>query len=164
MIGYDDWPLLIMHVLMVRSAEWNWLKGALCTIDRRWGKWREHNCISESHMPFLRLNTLSFGPIIDHTIHHVTDTHVAHHIFSKIPWYNARVMQCFLCRQFYRDDRLECLCLVKSLYYMFLHSSSIVNSWPTPSCNLLVFRKQQCPLLNFLGSIGYMTSHPYLLP
>jgi len=46
--------------------EWNWLRGALCTVDR------------------------SFGAVIDHTIHHIADTHVCHHLFSKMPFYNAQ--------------------------------------------------------------------------
>jgi len=48
------------------GEEWNWLRGALCTVDR------------------------SFGSIIDHTIHHIADTHVCHHLFSKMPFYNAQ--------------------------------------------------------------------------
>lgn len=49
-----------------RGKEWNWLRGALCTVDR------------------------SFGPILDHTFHHITDTHVCHHLFSKMPFYHAQ--------------------------------------------------------------------------
>lgn len=49
-----------------RGAEWNWLRGALCTVDR------------------------SFGAVLDHTFHHITDTHVCHHIFSKMPFYHAQ--------------------------------------------------------------------------
>lgn len=49
-----------------RGDEWNWFRGALCTVDR------------------------SFGAVIDHTIHHIADTHVAHHIFSKMPFYHAQ--------------------------------------------------------------------------
>lgn len=48
------------------GKEWSWLRGALCTVDR------------------------SFGAIIDHTIHHIADTHVCHHLFSKMPFYNAQ--------------------------------------------------------------------------
>ena len=33
-----------------RGKEWTWLRGALCTIDR------------------------SFGPVLDHTFHHITGT------------------------------------------------------------------------------------------
>jgi omega-6 fatty acid desaturase (delta-12 desaturase) len=49
-----------------RGEEWSWFRGALCTVDR------------------------SFGPLIDHTIHHIADTHVAHHLFSKMPFYHAQ--------------------------------------------------------------------------
>jgi len=49
-----------------RAKEWSWLRGALCTVDR------------------------SFGPLLDHTLHHITDTHVCHHLFSKMPFYHAQ--------------------------------------------------------------------------
>lgn len=49
-----------------RGKEFNWFRGALCTIDR------------------------SFGPLLDHTFHHITDTHVMHHLFSKMPFYHAQ--------------------------------------------------------------------------
>jgi len=49
-----------------RGKEWNWLRGALCTVDR------------------------SFGPVLDHTFHHIVDTHVCHHLFSKMPFYHAQ--------------------------------------------------------------------------
>jgi len=26
---------------------------------------------------------------LDHCLHHITDTHVCHHLFSKMPFYNA---------------------------------------------------------------------------
>lgn len=46
------------------SSEWDWLKGALLTIDRDFG-------------------------ILNHVFHHITDTHVAHHLFSTMPHYHA---------------------------------------------------------------------------
>lgn len=49
-----------------RGKEWSWLRGALCTVDR------------------------SFGPVLDHIFHHISDTHVCHHLFSKMPFYNAQ--------------------------------------------------------------------------
>jgi omega-6 fatty acid desaturase (delta-12 desaturase) len=49
-----------------RNEKWTWFRGALCTIDR------------------------SFGPVLDHTLHHITDTHVMHHLFSKMPFYHAQ--------------------------------------------------------------------------
>lgn len=49
-----------------RGSEWDWFRGALCTVDR------------------------SFGCVIDHVIHHIADTHVCHHLFSKMPFYHAQ--------------------------------------------------------------------------
>jgi omega-6 fatty acid desaturase (delta-12 desaturase) len=49
-----------------RGTQWNWLRGALCTVDR------------------------SFGSVLDHTLHHIVDTHVCHHLFSKMPFYHAQ--------------------------------------------------------------------------
>lgn len=46
------------------DKEWDWLRGALCTVDR------------------------SFG-ILDYFHHHIADTHVAHHLFSQMPHYHA---------------------------------------------------------------------------
>lgn len=49
-----------------RSKEFTWLRGALATVDR------------------------SFGWFVDHHIHHIADTHVAHHLFSTMPFYHAQ--------------------------------------------------------------------------
>ena len=49
------------------DAEWDWLRGALATVDRNYG-WL--------------LNTLH---------HHIADTHVVHHLFSAMPHYHAEV-------------------------------------------------------------------------
>lgn len=45
------------------DEEWTWLKGALCTVDRDYG-------------------------ILNYVFHHLTDCHVAHHLFSRMPHYN----------------------------------------------------------------------------
>ncbi|KAJ1674923.1 hypothetical protein EV182_002294 [Spiromyces aspiralis] len=47
------------------EKEWNFVRGALCTVDRDYG-WFLNVCF-----------------------HHITDTHVAHHIFSQMPHYHA---------------------------------------------------------------------------
>eukprot|EP00210_Caulerpa_lentillifera_P002054 g1969.t1 len=47
------------------DKEWEWLKGALSTIDRRFG-------------------------ILDVMFHRITDTHVLHHLFAQIPHYHAK--------------------------------------------------------------------------
>lgn len=46
------------------DGEWDWLRGALATVDRDYG-------------------------IINHVLHHITDTHVVHHLFSTMPHYHA---------------------------------------------------------------------------
>nr|AIN36675.1 delta 12 desaturase [Cannabis sativa] len=46
------------------SSEWDWLRGALSTVDRDYG-------------------------ILNRVFHNITDTHVVHHLFSTMPHYNA---------------------------------------------------------------------------
>ncbi|XP_058073409.1 delta(12)-acyl-lipid-desaturase [Magnolia sinica] len=46
------------------SSEWDWLRGALATADRDYG-------------------------ILNKVFHNITDTHVAHHLFSTMPHYHA---------------------------------------------------------------------------
>jgi omega-6 fatty acid desaturase (delta-12 desaturase) len=48
------------------DSEWEWLRGALSTVDR------------------------SYGPL-DVVFHHIADTHVCHHLFSAMPHYHAQV-------------------------------------------------------------------------
>jgi len=47
------------------DEEWTWLRGALCTVDRTMGRW------------------------LDKRLHYIHSTHVAHHVFSRIPFYRA---------------------------------------------------------------------------
>ena len=60
------WACLMNKALTCCVQEWTWLRGALCTVDR------------------------SFGPLLDRTFHHIVDTHVCHHLFSKMPFYHAK--------------------------------------------------------------------------
>eukprot|EP00887_Chlorella_sp_A99_P008064 scaffold12.g8064.t1 len=68
-----------------RGEEWDWLRGALATVDRSYGR---------------LLNTLH---------HHIQDTHVAHHLFSTVPHYNAheatRIVKPLLGPLYRSDDR-----------------------------------------------------------
>jgi omega-6 fatty acid desaturase (delta-12 desaturase) len=65
------------------NNEWDFLKGALATVDRDWGF----------------LNVL---------FHHITDTHVVHHLFSTMPFYNAQEatehLKNFIGEFYIRDD------------------------------------------------------------
>ena len=47
------------------STEWDWLRGALATMDR------------------------DYGIILNRVFHNITDTHILHHLFSNIPHYHA---------------------------------------------------------------------------
>lgn len=47
------------------GEQWTWLKGALSTVDR------------------------SYGYVLDRVFHRIADLHVAHHLFSYIPFYHA---------------------------------------------------------------------------
>lgn len=72
-------PLLVVNAFLVMitylqhthpslphydSSEWDWFRGALATVDRSYG-------------------------ILNKVFHNITDTHVAHHLFSTMPHYNA---------------------------------------------------------------------------
>ena len=74
-------PYLVVNLLLVlitflqhtdtavahyRGREFNWLRGALSTIDR------------------------SFGWAMDGILHHIADTHVVHHLFHEVPFYHAQ--------------------------------------------------------------------------
>ncbi|XP_030458700.2 delta(12)-acyl-lipid-desaturase-like [Syzygium oleosum] len=72
-------PLLVVNAFLVMitylqhthptlphydSSEWDWLRGALVTVDRDYG-------------------------VLNKVFHNITDTHVAHHLFSTMPHYHA---------------------------------------------------------------------------
>lgn len=67
------------------DSEWDWLRGALATVDRNYG-WL--------------LNTLH---------HHIADTHVTHHLFSQMPHYHAQeateAIKPILGKYYQKDDR-----------------------------------------------------------
>jgi len=80
-----------------RGDRFTFLKGALSTVDR------------------------SFGPVLDSTFHHISNTHVAHHLFSQMPHYHAH-------------EATECIKKVLGKYYLKDDTpiwSALYNSWRT---------------------------------
>lgn len=59
--------------------EWTYVRGGLATIDR------------------------NFGSIINSWIHHINDSHVVHHLFSQMPFYNAIEVTRKCCREIFGD-------------------------------------------------------------
>ena len=65
------------------DTEWDWLRGALATVDR------------------------SYGALLNTLHHHIADTHVAHHLFSQMPHYHAQEATAALkpvLGEYYRSD------------------------------------------------------------
>ncbi|KAK1353511.1 hypothetical protein POM88_051876 [Heracleum sosnowskyi] len=58
------WVLTHPALPHYNSSEWDWLRGALATVDRNNG-------------------------ILHKIMHNITDTHVVHHLFSTMPHYYA---------------------------------------------------------------------------
>nr|AGX28138.1 delta12-FADS-like FADY-B [Exocarpos cupressiformis] len=73
-------PMLVVHAFLALiiflqhthpslprydDSEWDWMRGALCTVDR------------------------DYGVLLNKVFHNVGDTHVLHHLFTTIPHYNA---------------------------------------------------------------------------
>jgi omega-6 fatty acid desaturase (delta-12 desaturase) len=80
-----------------REGEWNWLRGALCTVDR------------------------SFGSYLDSVVHHIVDTHVCHHIFSQMPFYHCaeatEAIKPILGRFYLKDSTVVPVALWRSFRY-----------------------------------------------
>lgn len=71
LIVVNAWLVLITYLQHTHpalphydSSEWDWLRGALATVDRDYG-------------------------FLNRVFHNITDTHVAHHLFSTMPHYHA---------------------------------------------------------------------------
>eukprot|EP00002_Diphylleia_rotans_P015897 TRINITY_DN307_c0_g1_i1.p1 TRINITY_DN307_c0_g1~~TRINITY_DN307_c0_g1_i1.p1 ORF type:complete len:372 (+),score=71.11 TRINITY_DN307_c0_g1_i1:61-1176(+) len=67
-----------------RGKQWNWLRGALATVDR------------------------DYGSLLNNILHNINDTHVCHHLFSYLPHYHAeeatRAMRPVLGKYYLRDE------------------------------------------------------------
>jgi len=84
-----------VYIPHYREEEFTWLRGALSTVDR------------------------SFGPVLNYVLHHITDTHVAHHLFHTMPFYHAQ-------------EATEAIKKVLGPYYLVDETpifSSLMHSW-----------------------------------
>jgi len=73
-----------VYIPKLRAGAFTWLLGALCTVDR------------------------SYSWPLDAAFHHIGDTHVAHHLFSSMPWYHAQEATAHLAKflgAYYLKDR-----------------------------------------------------------
>merc|ERR1711997_1126365 len=59
-LQHKDW-----NIHRYAPSEWTWLRGAFGTIDR------------------------DYGVFLNYAHHHIADSHVVHHLFSQMPFYNA---------------------------------------------------------------------------
>lgn len=72
LVGYTLLHHTSIKVPHYDAESWNWLKGALCTIDR------------------------PYSSLINNLHHNIGSTHVIHHLFSDIPHYNAEEATVYL--------------------------------------------------------------------
>jgi omega-6 fatty acid desaturase (delta-12 desaturase) len=86
------------------NSEWNWLLGALCTVDRTMGPW------------------------LDRKLHLIHVTHVCHHLFSYIPFYHSdevtKAIKPILGEYYLKSDRNYFL----ALWDNFKHCDTLENN------------------------------------
>lgn len=85
------------------EKSWNWLIGSLSTVDRSW------------------------GPVLDHFFHHIADTHVAHHLFSKMPFYRAQEATIHIKRVLGKHYRSDDTPILAALWRIFRNCKFIEN-------------------------------------
>jgi omega-6 fatty acid desaturase (delta-12 desaturase) len=88
-----------------REPSWNFVRGALATVDR------------------------DFGWILNACLHHIHDTHVCHHLFSRLPHYHAveatRYLKEKLGPEYYVFDRTP---IWKALYRSWRQCAYVENT------------------------------------
>ncbi|KAJ1729934.1 hypothetical protein LPJ61_003282 [Coemansia biformis] len=96
---------------------WNFVRGALCTVDR------------------------TYGRVLDVCLHHIHDTHVAHHLFSQMPHYHAeeatRHLKKKLGKYYNYDDTNVFVALYRTMKFcQFVEDSGSVLFYRNPSVPL----------------------------
>jgi len=94
------------------SDEWTFIKGALATIDRDYG-------------------------ILNVWFHHIQDTHILHHLFSKIPHYHAQ-------------EATEAIKPILGKYYRYDSTSVLKALWQT---------RRYCKWVEDEGSVLYFKTN-----
>lgn len=96
-----------------RGAEFNWLRGALATVDRSWSR------------------------PLDILFHHISNTHVAHHLFHDMPFYRAEqateALKVVLGDYYLKDDTPIAAALWRSFKYCKFVGDEDVAVWNTPA-------------------------------
>jgi omega-6 fatty acid desaturase (delta-12 desaturase) len=90
------------------NEEWDFLKGALSTVDRDYG-------------------------IFNSWLHHITNGHVAHHIFSEMAFYNAMEATPYLAKvmgPYYKTDKRPLLTQFKEAFHHHVYSYLVWLRYP----------------------------------
>ncbi|KAJ2883272.1 hypothetical protein H4R27_002872 [Coemansia aciculifera] len=95
---------------------WNFVRGALCTVDR------------------------DFGWILNTCLHHIQDSHVAHHVFSQMPHYHALEATEHLKKKLGKYYRFDDTNFLVALYHNFKHCQFIEDTG-----SVLFFRNTSTP-------------------
>ncbi|KAJ2656426.1 hypothetical protein IWW48_005049 [Coemansia sp. RSA 1200] len=96
--------------------EWNFIRGALCTIDR------------------------SYGWVLNVCFHHIQDTHVAHHLFSQMPHYHAIEATKHLKKKLGEYYKFDDTNVLKSLYHNYKHCHFVEDTG-----SILFYRNASIP-------------------
>ena len=95
-----------------RGAEFSWLRGALATVDRSWSR------------------------PLDILFHHISNTHVAHHLFHDMPFYRTEeatiALQAVLGDYYLKDDTSISLALWRSFKNCKYVGDEDIAVWNTP--------------------------------
>lgn len=84
--------------------QWSFVRGALCTVDR------------------------TYGRVLDVCLHHINDTHVAHHLFSQMPHYHAEEATRCLKRKLGKYYNYDGTNFLKALYTNMKHCHFVEDS------------------------------------
>lgn len=141
-IGTHSWLVLVTFLQHSDArvphyeddGSFTFLKGAISTVDR------------------------DYGAILNNMMHHITDKHMAHHVFSRIPFYQADKATPYIAKvigKHYITDNRNILVQLWDSWFAhqssFFHSKSwaaanpgkTIHNWPTLKKNSAASRKSK---------------------